>query len=246
MYRSGGHGVVGYIAEPRRHSGTKLPSIILNRGGYLEFGAWNHFRLLADAGSLATSGFVVIATQYSGTGASGGKDAYGGKVINDVLILRRVLARHTYADANNIGMVGASRGGLMTYLALARVKWIKAAVVVAGLANLKRNQTLRPEMKKVFKEAFGGSKEGLRKRSAVCWAEKFCKSSPLLQIHGTADERVSPLDSLELSTSLIKNGVHHRLVLFENGDHFLTNFSDERFALTIDWLDRHLKNTKTV
>ena len=31
-------------------------------------------------------------------------------------------------------MYGASRGGLMTYLCLARVKWIKA-VTVAGLAD---------------------------------------------------------------------------------------------------------------
>ena len=59
---------------------------------------------------------------------------------------------------------------------------------------------------------------------------------------GTADWRVSPLDSLDLSRELLKHRVPHRLVMFEGGDHFLSEFSDEKNQLTRAWLDRFVLN----
>jgi dipeptidyl aminopeptidase/acylaminoacyl peptidase len=240
IYQSNGHKVVGYIIEPKNIT-CVLPCIIANRGGCLDYGSWNHMKLLLELGNLASQGYIVIASQYSGTTGSEGKDEYGGEELNDVLVLKDVLSLHPHADIEAIGMHGVSRGGLMTYLAVAKVSWIKAAVVVGGLSNLQRNQTLRPEMKKVFTDLFGGSDKEVQKRSAVYWADTFCKKTQLLLMHGTADTKVSPLDSLDLSTVLLNNDIHHQLVLFENDDHPLTNSKDERYAMTLAWFDKHLK-----
>lgn len=240
-YRSNNHDVIGFVAEPRRVRG-KIPCIIWNRGGSREFGAWNIFMIFTQLGRMASWGYIVITTQYSGNGGSEGKDEFGGADLNDVLVLRRVLARHTHADCTRMGMGGGSRGGLMTYLALAKVKWAKAAVSIAGPTNLIRQTKLRPEMKTLFREMFGGRTMELKKRSAIFWANRFHKKTPLLMIHGTADWRVSPLDSIDLSATLLAHGTHHRLVLFDGDDHGISKFHNEEQAMIRQWFDRFLKS----
>ncbi|MEK7538539.1 MAG: prolyl oligopeptidase family serine peptidase [Patescibacteria group bacterium] len=241
IYRSQGHKVVGFMAEPR--IGENLPCVIYNRGGSGEFGVLKigmfFFRLPAE---LAMQGYIVIASQYSGNAGSEGKDEMGGSDIEDVLVLQKILKNYSRANAKKIGMQGGSRGGSMTYLALSKVKWIKAAVTVGAPTNLLREEKLRPEMKAHFKKMFGGSLAEKKKRSAIFWSHLFPKKTPLLVIHGASDWRVSPLDSLELSQKLLALHVPHRLVLFEGADHGLTEHTKESNQMIISWFDRFLKN----
>lgn len=240
-YRSQGHKVNGFIVEPRNVTG-KLPCIIWNRGGSNDFGSLTLWQVFAILGMVANWGYIVIASQYSGNRGSEGKDEFGGSDVEDVLKLRDVLRRHANADISRIGMHGGSRGAMMTYLCLARVKWIRAAVTNAGPSNLERGNRLRPEMAELCKKMFGGSKAELRKRSAIYWADRFCKKTPLLMMHGTNDWRVSPLDSLDLSTRLLSAGIHHQLVLFAGEDHILSGSRKKRWQLTRDWFDRYVKD----
>mgnify|MGYP001598649266 FL=1 len=241
IYRSQGHKVVGFMAEPR--IGENLPCVIYNRGGSGEFGVLKigmfFFRLPAE---LAMQGYIVIASQYSGNAGSEGKDEMGGSDIEDVLVLQKILKNYSRANAKKIGMQGGSRGGSMTYLALSKVKWIKAAVTVGAPTNLLREEKLRPEKKAHFKKMFGGSLAEKKKRSAIFWSHLFPKKTPLLVIHGASDWRVSPLDSLELSQKLLALHVPHRLVLFEGADHGLTEHTKESNQMIISWFDRFLKN----
>ncbi len=240
-YLSGGHLVVGFLIEPRRVS-EKLPCIIINRGGSGDFGKITSENLFSNLAVMASWGYLVIASQYSGNDGSEGKDEMGGGDIEDVLTLYQILKKYPLADISRIGMYGASRGGMMTYLCLARVKWLKAAVSVAGLADLFRQEKLRPEMKGHFKTMFGGKRESLKKRSAVHWVDKFCKKTPLLLIHGTADWRVSPLDSLDLSRKMLSQKIPHRLMLLEGADHGLTEFRRLRFEMVRIWFDRFVRD----
>lgn len=241
VYRSQGHKVVGFIAEPR--TGENLPCVIYNRGGSGEFGVLKigmfFFMLPAE---LAMQGYIVIASQYSGNAGSEGKDEMGGSDIEDVLVLQKILKNYSRANAKKIGMQGGSRGGSMTYLSLTKAKWIKVAVTVGAPTNLLREEKLRPKMKEHFKKMFGGSLKEKKKRSAIFWAHLFPKKTPLLIMHGGSDWRVSPLDSLELSQKLLELHVPHRLVLFEGADHGLTEYTKESTQMTISWFDRFLKN----
>lgn len=245
IYRSQGHKVVGFIAEPR--TGENLPCIIYNRGGSGEFGILKSgmffFRLPAE---LVLSGYIIIASQYSGNAGSEGKDEMGGSDIEDVLVLQKILKKYHRANADKIGMYGPSRGGSMTYLALAKVKWVKAAVTVGGTTNLIRNEKLRPEMKAHFKKMFGGNLIEKKKRSAIFWTQLFYKKTPLLIMHGGSDWRVNPLDSIELSQKLLELHIPHRLIIFEGADHSLTEHKDESTKMTISWFDRFLKNDETL
>lgn len=244
VYKSGGHKVVGFIIEPKNPASEKLPCIIYNRGGSGEFGAIDSASLFLPLARMAQWGYVVITTQYSGNGGSEGADEFGGKDMEDVLNLYKVLQTYPLADVKKIGMYGGSRGGMMLYLSLVKVKWIKAAVSVYGVANLVRGAKERPEMNEVMKKMFGGSLAEKKKRSAVFWAHLFPKKIPLLIMHGLADWRVSPLDSLDLSRKLYECQVPHRLVLFEGNDHGLTENKKESNEMIKKWFDDYLIKEK--
>lgn len=239
-YRSNEHWVNGFVAIPN-HSTEPLPCIIFNRGGSFEFGAIDDGVLERQISLIASWGYVVIASQYSGNGGSEGQDELGGKDVDDVHCLKDYLAQIPQADSSRIGMLGGSRGGMMTYLSLARVDWLKAAVSIAGIADLDRQVELRPEMNDVYERGFGNTPEARGERSAVNFADKFCKTTPLLMFHGTADWRVSPKDSLDLATKLLDAKVPHRLVMFEGGDHSLSEHRKEEWGMIRDWFERFVK-----
>jgi dipeptidyl aminopeptidase/acylaminoacyl peptidase len=242
VYRSNGHRVHGSIVMPRRFSG-KLPCIIWNRGGLGADFAIKLSTLYRPIARMAMWGYVVIASQYSGCGGSDGADDAGGPAtVNDILNLRRVLEQIPEADTSRIGMYGASRGGMMTYLCLTKAKWIKAAVTLAGLADVARNMRNRADLRKIAKGHGIRSRNDMEARSAVCWPEKFSKKTPILLMHGTADWRVTPLDSIDLSRKLVEEKVPHRLVMFEGDDHGLTEHPEERDRLTRDWFDRFVRD----
>ena len=241
VYRSQGHRVVGFIAEPR--SGDDLPSVIYNRGGSGEFGVLkSSMFFLRIPAQLAVHGYLVIASQYSGNAGGEGKDEMGGSDIEDVLVLKKILSKYHRASSEKIGMYGASRGGIMTYLSLAKVKWLKAVVTVGATTNLLRQEKLRTEMKGHFKKMFGGSLAAKKRRSAIFWTNLFYKKTPLLIMHGSSDWRVSPLDSIELAQKLLALRIPHRLVIFEGTDHALSEHADESMKFTLAWFDRFLKN----
>ncbi len=239
VYLSQGHKVIGYIVEPKE--GNLLPCIVYNRGGSKDFGSIKIGNLFLNLSRFAFDGYITIMSQYSGNAGGEGVDEMGGSDINDVEALYEILKTHPRADLSKIGMWGGSRGGMMTYLMLTKVSWIKAAVVVAGSSNLVGEGDFRPEMKEHYVKMFGGSEEEKKKRSAVYWVDKFSKNTPVLLMHGTSDWRVNPLDSINMSEQLYKNKIPHRLVMFEGGDHRLSEFKNEVDNMTIEWFRRFVK-----
>jgi len=240
-YQSGNHAVRGYIVEPRNKEGV-LPALISNRGGTRDFGAIKPAHLFLNLGRLSLGGYVVFASQYSGGPGSEGVDEWGGGDLEDVLSLYEIISAHPGADQTNIGMFGASRGGMMTYLALTKVSWIKAAVVVAGVTNLKRMETWRPDMWSVYEEIFGETVDAAcAQRSILFHAHALSDTVPLLIMHGAEDEKVSPLDSIELASELYTHHKPFRLTVYEGADHFLSEVADDAREQTKDWFERYLE-----
>lgn len=241
IYFSNKHKVVGFLVVPRNIK-SKLPCIIWNRGGSNDFGAIKLKHLFVDIATFTINGYIVFASQYSGNNGSEGRDEFGGKDIADVLNLHKLIKACSIADSSRIGMYGHSRGGLMTYLSLATVKWIRAAVAIAAPSDEVNAPSFRRGWREHQVKMYGGRKQEQIKRSAVYWANRFSNKTPLLIMHGTSDWRVNPLDSIQLSQKLLRYKKPFRLIMFEGGDHALTEHRDEFIQLSLEWFNRFLRN----
>jgi dipeptidyl aminopeptidase/acylaminoacyl peptidase len=244
-YLSDGLKVKGYLVVPKE--GTKLPCVIYNRGGTREFFALNDASTATLLARVASWGYIVAASQYRGNGGGEGKEEFGGKDVNDVLNLIPLLKSLPRADATRIGMYGWSRGGMMTYLALAKTDRIAAAVVADGTADAFDGIKRRPELDNyVFPGLipnYADDKEAaLAARSAVRWPEKLHKKTPILLLHGSADRRVHPTEALTMASKLYESKHPFRFVMFEGGDHELTEHREEVDRLVKDWLDRYVRD----
>lgn len=240
FYKSRGKKIVGYVVEPRE--GKNLPCIIWNRGGTRDFGMIKLGDLFSGYSTLAKRGYIIIATQYPGVAGGEGLDEGGSDDdIASILDLYRILKYYKRADTTKVGMGGSSRGGMMTYMCLARVKWVKAAVVKAAWSDEVGAPKFRKEWEEVQKRIYGGGIAEKKKRSAIYWVAKFSKRTPLLVMHGTADWRVNPQDSIKMAQELYKNKIPFRLILFEGADHRLTECREEYERQVFDWFDRFLK-----
>lgn len=243
-YWSDGLRIHGFIVKPVE-SGAH-PCVIYNRGGNRDFAAIDSRVVTQLLCRMASWGYVVVASQYRGHGPNEGQDEFGGRDLEDVMNLFPLLEQEPSADASRIGMYGGSRGGMMTYLALARTDRIRAAVIRCGVSDLTDWGEDRHDMEQVFQELIPGFDRAddrpLVERSAVRWAERLCKRTPLLIMQGTADWRVNPLSALRFAERLLAVQHPFRLVMLEGSDHALTEHLTERDRLTREWFDGYVRD----
>jgi dipeptidyl aminopeptidase/acylaminoacyl peptidase len=243
-YLSEGLKVKGLLVRPKKEG--LYPAVIFNRGGNREFGSLKVAHGVYTLGRLAKEGYVVIASNYRGNGGGDGIEEFGGAEVADVINLIDVLKEVKGADSEKIGMYGWSRGGMMTYITLTKTDRIKAAVVGGAVSDNFESIKDRPEMEThVLSELIPNYKENkeeeLTKRSAIKWADKFPKNVPLLMLHGNSDWRVKAEQSLTLALELEKYRVPYRLVIFEGGDHGISEFRSEVDEIVVNWFDKYLK-----
>lgn len=242
-YLSDGLKVKGYMAYPIDQT-KKYPCIIWCRGGYGNAGSINEFNAAGIFGQIASWGYVVFASQYRGNYGGEGKDEFGGADVNDVLNLIPLADEIKFADSQNWGIEGWSRGGMMTYLTLTRTDIFKCAIVIGGIANLKCNADESKFMHNLYESFLGHNEENIRQfcadRSIIIFPEKLSSTTPILLLHGTKDDRVLVHDSIDLANKLNKLNRPHKLILYENGDHFLKTDRIDVNEKRKDWFKTYL------
>jgi dipeptidyl aminopeptidase/acylaminoacyl peptidase len=244
-YWSDGLKIKGMLAIP--NGPGPFPAIVYNRGGNLEFAGLTPRSFAARAAMFVQAGYVVVGSDYRGNGGGEGREEFGGADVDDVMSLFPLLHKEPKVDGKRIGMYGSSRGGLMTYEVLARTRELKAAVVESGLSDSFQTVKDRPSMESgVYRLLVPGFAEhrdaALRARSPVLWADKLCRTTPILVLHGTADWRVGPHDALAMSRALLDAKIPFRLVMFEGGSHGNEEFADEQEQMEIAWFNRYLRD----
>jgi len=236
-YLSDGLQVVGFLVKPKKE-GASWPVLIYNRGGNREFGKIT-LRMMRYLSYLASDGYVVLASQYRGNDGGEGKEEFGGRDVNDVLNLIEMAGSLPFTEPGKIVMLGYSRGGMMTYLAIKREAPINAAAVVGGVTDVIQNVEERGAgMRRVVEELAGRDEVEHKKRSAVYWPDKI--NVPLLILHGEDDWRVNVSQAKKLAQELKKLGKEHKLVVFPCGDHGLNTNRPERNRLIFEWFEKHL------
>lgn len=246
-YLSDGLQVTAFMVAPK--SEGKFPCIISNRGGNRDFGQWTEMGVAYYLGKMASWGYVVIASQYRGNDGGEGIEEFGGKDVNDVLNLVKTLEAIPSADTNRIGIEGGSRGGMMTYLALKQSCEFKAAAVTAGVADAFTNIASRPDMEtgvyaELIPNYWDNKETELKARSAIYWADAMCKTTPLLIMHGSADWRVLPEESMALVQELYKYKHPTRFILYEGADHGIREFRTDKFDAVKRHFDYYVRDLK--
>jgi len=252
--------VQGLLIKPKTPGARKWPAIIFNRGGNGDLGRitdngqpcggmTNTSCLdVADLYLLARPGFVIIASDYRYQGATAKRDEWGGVEVDDVLNLVPALKSLDYVDPERLYMLGLSRGGTETYLALKRGIPVKAAAVIGGVTDVKTWVDSRPEMgivngndfidgfAKIWPDYEHHSEEQYRARSAVYWADQI--NVPILILHSRTDRMVPVTQALRMAEALQEKGKAYSLHIYERDGHPLPRNRDDRNRMLVDWFNR--------
>ena len=232
-YQSDDCEVVSYLSVPIACLEEKkaYPCIIYNRGGNQDYGA----NKPEDIAYLAeSSGKIIFASQYRGVDGGTGKEQYGGDDLHDVLKLVDFCEEFSFVDMDKLYMMGVSRGGMMTYMAIREDDRIKKAVIVSGLADLFMSCEERTDMKQLCMELIDVSPEEkpeeYEKRSATYWADEI--NCPVLMIHSKLDEKVSFAQAEKMANALDEAEKEYKFVTYEDDVHGLHT---EDFEIIMDW-----------
>ena len=258
-YASDGLPVRGVLIRPKAPGARKWPAIIFNRGGNGQLGSLMDNGLpcglantscldLVDLYLFAKAGFVVIASDYRYQGATVKRDEWGGVEVDDVLNLVPVLKSLNFVDSDRLYMLGLSRGGTMTYLAIKRGSPVKAAAVIGGVSDVKAWVDARPEMGIVngneYIDGFANiwpdyehhAAEYYRARSAVYWADQI--NVPVLILHSRTDRLVPVTQALRMAEALQEKNKVYALHIYDRDGHALPRNRDDRDRMIIGWFNR--------
>ena len=223
---------------------SKLPLIVFNRGGTREFGRLTAHNIVFPLSPLVAAGYGILASNYRGNDGGEGTEEHGGADVQDVLDLLRISKKMPWWDGEHAYLLGWSRGGMMTYLALKAGAQVQAAASLAGLADLVDSSEKRPKLRAMYEEIFPDAAKGegalqaaMEARSAVCWPDQM--HAPLLLLHGDADNRVPFEHSEKLAAGLERAGLEHKLVRYEAGTHSLSRYHKEVTAEILAWFAAH-------
>jgi dipeptidyl aminopeptidase/acylaminoacyl peptidase len=245
QYVVDGNKVKGFIIEPKNIT-EKLPVVIYNRGGNGDFCGVVFASMVRNLFPIAEQGFIIIGSQYLGTFYKDKThdDEFGGKDVDDVMALIKLIPSIAGADENRVGMLGASRGGMQTYLTLKQTDEVKAVAVIAGKSDAIVGLKQRPIMERVYKKRipnYAQNKQAeLEKRSVLYWLDKIPQDVPILLLHGMSDERVSVEQSITLAEVLEKADMPHKLVLYPGDNHGLVQNKEKATQEIVAWFNTYL------
>jgi len=244
-YISDGLNVNGYIARPKEKG--VYPVLIWNRGGSEEHGALDDVRAHLILASTAAWGYVVLATQYRGNVGSDGVEDWGGDDLNDSLNMIEVARNLDECDLTRVAVEGASRGGMTTCRALLEYDKFKCAMIHAGITDVPALIEYKPHFGEFIDRTYSGlteeeKAEELKNLSAVHFAGRLPKQTPILIMHGTDDHVVPISQSETLAAQLEKFNIPHKFIRIEGGTH--APLKDGSYK-EIDrhrkaWLDKYL------
>lgn len=240
VYDSGGLKVTGIMALPKAATG-KHPILIYNRGGSREYGKLTLLNVLRSMVPFARAGYMVFASNYRGNAGSEGQEEFGGADLADVMHLLDIARAHPAFDGQNAFMLGHSRGGMMTTLAIKAGATLRAGVSIAGIADARKLVHSPGIVKNVYEVIVPGYREAqervLTARSALAWPEAI--SVPLLLLHGDNDKDVHHSDSLELQAAIVAAGGVAEVEVYPGGSHALLRHWPQVLERSLGWLERH-------
>jgi len=228
---------------------------VIVHGGFHEKLDWRFFKLIDMA---VSHGYAVIFPEYRGSTGYGEtvyRNSYGVTDVADVLAAADYLAKRDFVDPARMGILGHSRGGMTTLLAIEKSsKRFQAAVEIAGLTDFVAYMSYKPDARRMEvanEKEFGGklpaeSLPPYMEISPINHVDNIL--TPLLVLATTGDKIVP----LQLHTGRLIDALKARGKVFDyhiydnapGGHTFLFGDSDEQkdcFERAFAWLGKYLK-----
>ncbi|HLU39262.1 MAG TPA: prolyl oligopeptidase family serine peptidase [Planctomycetota bacterium] len=215
----------GFVFTPKDPESreSKRPGLIMVHGGFHLSMDADFFPHIARA---VEEGFVVMFPEYRGSRGYGAEhynaQDYGGKDVDDVLAAADHLAARPEVDGSSLGILGISRGGMLTLLAIAREpKKFKAAVDIVGLTDFLAYMAYKPESRRraiADLPRFGGlPHENFKPYLDVSPLTHVDKMETPLLILATTDDRIVPVElhTLRLIDALKARGKTFEAKIYE-------------------------------
>lgn len=250
-----------YIFIPKNLDLTKkYPLIVLPHGGVHANFTTYHTHIIKE---LITQQYIVVAPEYRGSTGYGKahyeKIDYGGLEVEDVDSSRNyMIANYDFVDANRVGLLGWSHGGLIALMNIFRYpENYKAAFAGVPVSDLIARMGYKDQSYRDLFQAdyhIGQSAEEnveeYRKRSPVWQADKL--ETPLLIHTNTNDEDVNVLEVESLINALKAADKEFEYEIFQElpGGHSFDRM-DTKLAKQIrvkiyNFLDKHLNPPKPI
>ncbi len=216
--------VPGYITLPPGKSGKNLPAIVLPHGGPSARDEWG-FDWLSQY--YAAMGYAVLQPNFRGSAGYG--DAWlqtngfqsWKTAIGDVSDAGKWLVAQGIADPKKLAIVGWSYGGYAALQsAVVDPALFKAVVAIAPVTDLtKLKDQYRRTTARVSAFDFIGAGPHITEGSPAQRAGEI--KAPVLLFHGALDVNVDIAHSRFMADKLKAASVPHRLVSWDNLDHYL-------------------------
>jgi len=201
---------------------------------------------------LAGSGFAVVGVNFRGSTGFGAAFAdailgdWGPRELADGLAIIDVLVQQRIVDPNRLGVYGASYGGFMTNLALARTDRFAAGVSSATISGLDSWSYVTDHWESVDWDSGGPPwqiPDYYRTHSPLTYVANI--TAPLLILHGEQDYRCSVSEADQLFGALRKLRRRVELVRYPGDAHGFAHVGPPSHRLDAmqrlrDWFQRYL------
>ena len=221
-----------YYLPPHFDASKKYPMVVNYYGGCSP--TTRSFQSRYPHHVYAAMGYVVLVVNPSGATGFGQKfsarhvDTAGEGVAEDIISSTKAFCdEHEFVNRKKIGCIGASYGGFMTQYLQTKTDLFAAAISHAGISD----------HTSYWGEGYWGySYSEVSMANEYPWTNKhlFVDQSPLynadkihtplLFVHGTADNNVPVGESIQLYTALKLLGRPTAMVLVEGQDHHIIDF----------------------
>ncbi|MGH6693935.1 alpha/beta hydrolase family protein [Sphingopyxis sp.] len=203
-YPSGSDLIPGYVFRakdgPTKATVGRMPAIVLVHGGFHERLSPQWFKMIAE---LVAGGYLVMFPEYRGSrgyGENHYQNDYGVTDTADVLAASDYLTRRPDVDADRLAIIGESRGGMVTLLAIEQEpKRFKAAVDIVGLTDFVAYMAYKPEYRRqeVARQSpsLGGKlpNENLAAYMAISPINAVDRIETPLLVLATTGDKIAPL-----------------------------------------------------
>jgi dipeptidyl aminopeptidase/acylaminoacyl peptidase len=250
---SDGNDVEGTLTYPLNYEAGKRVPLVLNvHGGPA---ASHHATFVGAYGAFPTAvyaskGYAVLRANPRGSTGYGRKfrfanlSNWGPGPFDDLMSGVDAVIKRGIADPDHMAVIGWSYGGFMTEWIVGHTKRFKVAVAGAGVSDL-LSFTGTSDITNFLPDYFGGvpwpNLDVWRASSPITFVANM--KTPLLLIHGDADERVPTTQSYELYHALKERGVPVRMLVIPRSHH---NPTEPKMRLQVvtaagEWVEKWIR-----